>query len=336
MLKSLFRTINKDTSPYNVLTYSTHERFFSNWENCNAHFYLLQLERQKFNIKPWNDKFGKLPKNFTLLPENYFPENIEFDFILSQHKFGQFQLSHQLSQQLSIPIISLEHTLPHSNWPESHLDELAKMRGVYNVFITEYSVNQWKFNLDDEDTLAINHALNTDVFKPLGLERKNEILYVCNDLRGRDWCCGFTQWQNVTKGLPWKLVGDNPGMSEPAKDIDDLVREYNTSRIYVNTAGVSPTPMSLLEAMSCGLACVSCNTCGIPTYIEHGVNGFLANNDKEMRYYLELLLSDKELCDKLGQKARETVVAKCDLKRFTKEWDELFDRVQDKKVWGLC
>jgi len=50
---------------------------------------------------------------------------------------------------------------------------------------------------------------------------------------------------------------------------------------------------------------------GSPT--EHGVSGFLSDNPDQLREYARLLLSDRELAVKMGQKARETI-----FERFSK------------------
>ena len=66
--------------------------------------------------------------------------------------------------------------------------------------------------------------------------------------------------------------------------------------------------MSLLEAMSCGCAVVSTETCMIPEVIENGVNGFMTNDEKQMERYLVDLLNDKNLAKEIGDNARKTIV----------------------------
>ena len=56
--------------------------------------------------------------------------------------------------------------------------------------------------------------------------------------------------------------------STPAESVADLVNEYCSSKVFLNTSTVSPIPTTLLEAMSCGSAVVSTATCMIPEIIE--------------------------------------------------------------------
>jgi glycosyltransferase involved in cell wall biosynthesis len=79
--------------------------------------------------------------------------------------------------------------------------------------------------------------------------------------------------------------------------------------------------------MSCGCACVSVKTCAIPDYIEHEENGFLVSSPEEARYYLEILLKNKKLRQKLGKAARATIEAKCNKDVFTKNWNSFIQRI---------
>lgn len=139
-------------------------------------------------------------------------------------------------------------------------------------------------------------------------------------------CLGFSQYKRVTEGLPTLPVGDTKGLSKAAKDVNELVGFYQTSRIFLNTAHISPVPMSLLEAMSCGCAAVSVRASAIPEFIQHGVTGFLYDTDKEARYYLELLLKDKDLACELGNNAVEYIKKKCSLDKFLEQWNEIFNK----------
>jgi glycosyltransferase involved in cell wall biosynthesis len=91
----------------------------------------------------------------------------------------------------------------------------------------------------------------------------------------------------------------------------------------------------MLEAMSCGLPVVSTNNCMIPEVIEHGVNGFMSNNPKELRGYCELLLNDEKLAIEMGLAARKTIVDKFNLNRFVNEWNNVFERAANLTFKGL-
>ena len=109
---TLRNATRKEGSPLNILSFPTHERYQTNLSKTGHNFFLWQAE----GIKPWVDSYGKVPENTVLLNPskgtNQLPENIDIDLILSQNKFGQFSIARQISDQIGVPLVSLEHTLP--------------------------------------------------------------------------------------------------------------------------------------------------------------------------------------------------------------------------------
>lgn len=299
-----------------VLTACTHESYESNLALTNCEFYAIQAK----DIKPWTESYRKLPSNYHVLPLNYLPDYESFDLVLSQQKFGQYQILGPLAKQLHLPLISLEHTLPMPFWDDKTRNTLRNMNGDIDIFISEFSRGEWGWG---DDGRVIHHGINTDVFIPLE-EKENVIFSVVNDFVNRGPICGFPLWRSVIKDLPVRLVGANAGISEPAKNVEELAMFYGKSKIFLNTSVISPIPMSLLEAMSAGCAIVSTSNCMIPEIIEHGVNGFITNNEKEMRGYLEDLLRDDKLAERLGKNARQTILDKFNLHSFVDNWNSVF------------
>lgn len=311
--------------PLNILTCPTHERYEIGLCKTGHNFYAYRSEQ----VKDWNSNYGEIPNNYVLLdpklgPEQL-PKEVEFDIVLSQNKFGQFQILAPIAYQLQLPFISLEHTLPMPFWDQNMRQQLANMRGAVNVFISEYSIGQWQWQ-PNNDTVVIHHGIDINLFCPpiLGTLRDKHILSVVNDWINRDWCCNFSGWQRITKGLPVRVVGDTKGLSKPAPSIRALVTEYQCAQIFLNTSTISPVPTSLLEAMACGCACVSTATCMIPEIIQHGFNGFISNDETELIKYCKLLLDRPDLCEMVGKNARKTIVEKFSQETFIQKWNEIF------------
>ena len=196
------------------------------------------------------------------------------------------------------------------------------MAGDLNVFISEYSVGRWNMNCDNR---VIHHSVDTKLFKPSDVEKNGKILSVVNDFASRDYCCNYSGWQRITEGLDVKLLGNNPGLSKPAKDIHELASEYQQASVFLNTSTVSPVPTSLLEAMSCGCAVVSTATCMIPEIIENGVNGFISNDEEELKSYIKDLLDNSKLRRSVGEAARKTILDNFSEEKFINNWNEIFD-----------
>lgn len=315
-----------------VLTFPTHERYQSGLAAANAVFYMVQAP----GIKSWNATYAPLPDNHVLLDpalkDKQIPVEADFDLVLSQNKFGQFQSAKQLARMLHLPLVSIEHTLPHPSWGADQRAALKEMRGDVNVFISEYSRRAWGW--DESEADVIHHGVDTNVFKPTASAKKTHVLSVVNDFVNRDWCCGFAIWKEATAGLPVCPVGDTPGLSKPAAGLADLARYYGEAAVFVNTSTVSPVPTALLEAMACGCPVVSLKNCMIPEIIEHGRNGFLAETAAELKKHLEFCLKDRVATALMGANARATIVERFSLGKFVSNWEALLRRAANITFTG--
>jgi glycosyltransferase involved in cell wall biosynthesis len=78
--------------------------------------------------------------------------------------------------------------------------------------------------------------------------------------------------------------------------------------------------------MACGKPVVTTATCSIPSFVKHGENGFLSNDESALRKYLELLLENDELREKMGKKAREMITQRFSHERFINSWNNVFNK----------
>jgi glycosyltransferase involved in cell wall biosynthesis len=86
-------------------------------------------------------------------------------------------------------------------------------------------------------------------------------------------------------------------------------------------------PVSLLEAMASGLACVASAVGGIPDILDNGTNGLMipAGNDGALSHALLNLLTGRERIHRLGCVARETIVDRFSLRSVTDSYVTLID-----------
>jgi|TARA_B100000085_G_C18562467_1_gene520162 glycosyltransferase involved in cell wall biosynthesis len=299
----------------NILTFNTHERYQTQLSKTGHDFYCFNFDQGK----EWFSEHAPMPENHYQLPKNSVYPGIVFDLILVQSKFGQFQTASNINSKLQLPVVVLEHTLPHKNWPQNHTDQFRSMVGEKNVFITEYSKGKWGIPGD-----VIYHSVDTNVFKPASGESKAQVLTVAHDFINRDYALNFKGWDRITQGLNRVVVGETEGLSKAAESVDELVKAYQQSLVYINPSTLSPVPTSMLEAMACGCAVVTTETCEIPNFIKHGENGFMSNDETELRGYIEKLLADPELAIHIGNNARQTIKEKFSEERFINEWNKIF------------
>ena len=63
----------------------------------------------------------------------------------------------------------------------------------------------------------------------------------------------------------------------------------------------------------------------IPEIITNGENGFISNDEEELKGYIKQLLDDPSLAAKMGDAARKTVIEKFSEEKFINNWNEIFD-----------
>ena len=79
-----------------------------------------------------------------------------------------------------------------------------------------------------------------------------------------------------------------------------------------------------MEAMACGCAVVSTETCMIPEIIKHGENGLISNDPQQLKKHLDTLLKDEEMAAELGKNAQKTIQEQYSLPSFVDNWNNLF------------
>lgn len=114
-----------------------------------------------------------------------------------------------------------------------------------------------------------------------------------------------------------------PGV--PKNQVPTILRQGD---IFINTTNVDNTPVSVLEAMACGLSVVSTNVGGIPYLLEHEENALLvpANNPQAMAAAIERILSEPGLAEKLSRNAR-CKAEEFDWSVILPQWENLFREI---------
>ena len=99
--------------------------------------------------------------------------------------------------------------------------------------------------------------------------------------------------------------------------------------IYVLPTYHEGMPMSVLEAMSYGMAVVSTYVGGIPHIITDGENGMLCQAGKtaHLRETLEKVLENAEVRERLGQNAVRKIAADFDIRQNCKLLMQMYDKI---------
>ncbi|BAJ64636.1 MULTISPECIES: glycosyltransferase family 4 protein [Anaerolinea] len=111
----------------------------------------------------------------------------------------------------------------------------------------------------------------------------------------------------------------------PKEEVPQVLQQGD---IFLNTAGVDNTPVSVMEAMACGLCVVSTRVGGTPYLLQHEQDALLvppADADAMAEAVLRLL-REPDLAERLSCSARRKAEA-FDWSVVLPQWEKLFDEV---------
>ncbi len=111
--------------------------------------------------------------------------------------------------------------------------------------------------------------------------------------------------------------------------VEDVVKAYQESSIFVLSSRFEGFGMVLIEAMACGLPVVSFDCpAGPDEIITDGVDGLLVpfGDVHALAEKLMTLMSDENLRKRLGQQARQTA-RRYEMKTIADQWTALFEKV---------
>jgi glycosyltransferase involved in cell wall biosynthesis len=102
---------------------------------------------------------------------------------------------------------------------------------------------------------------------------------------------------------------------------DDIPRLLSNAAFLVHTSGTEGCPNVIIEAAACGRAVVAMDAGDVPSIVEEGKTGFIvARGDINILIKrMATLITDRELCRKMGQAARVQAEQKFRLDRFVNE-----------------
>ena len=87
---------------------------------------------------------------------------------------------------------------------------------------------------------------------------------------------------------------------------DEIPKRLDQGDVFLNTTRVDNTPVSVLEAMACGLCIISTKVGGIPYLLDDEHDALLVPTDdaSEMAKAVQRLITEDGLADRLSSNAR--------------------------------
>jgi len=106
--------------------------------------------------------------------------------------------------------------------------------------------------------------------------------------------------------------------------VPDLKVVYESARFVVCPVfGGTGQQIKIVESMAYGVPVIALRGAADGSLIQHGCNGYVANDAEEFAAYVVELWNNKELCGQMGQRARETVAAESSRSRLVEQLSSL-------------
>lgn len=107
------------------------------------------------------------------------------------------------------------------------------------------------------------------------------------------------------------------------KNVEDYLRQAD---LYVSASKTEGLPLSILEAMACGLPVVATDAGGTRDIVKDGINGFLieVDNEVEMKEALQQLINNKQLRKACSAKSRE-IAEQWSVEKCTQGYEMLYE-----------
>src|SRR5947209_7932321 len=113
----------------------------------------------------------------------------------------------------------------------------------------------------------------------------------------------------------------------------ELLSLRRSPDLFVIPSEADLQSLSTMEAMACGLPVIAANSYALPELAHHGENGFLfqPGNSEELARQLDLLFTDNELRQRMGEESL-AIIAKHDRLLVLDEWEALYRRLASEFV----
>ena len=324
---SILKGVNRqENDKLNILTINNDEKLQWLLAKTGHNFYFINNP----NSPPWNIQIREKPDNCVLLKAGDLSEQVNdvaLDLIVCQNRSRDYIILSKLATHLSCPLLGINNFLPFPEMNNFYVQSLADQIHNAQVFSSKFVANSW--GLSEEDVVIIPKCVDTEIFDGW-VGGDNKVLINVDYYQNKANITGFKLLEQINKQLPIDLIGINPGISSPAKDLDDLVCKYRNASVFLNTSCWLSCPIELLEAMTVGCPIVSSKSCDIADYIEHGINGFLSNDPEEIIKYCKMLINDKDLAKRIGEAGRKTMVEKFNKNIFINKYNSLLYETIDK------
>lgn len=251
-------------------------------------------------------------------------KHTKFDCILyqSEHNYLVDQYEILTQQQRKLPRIYVEHNAPPGN--ACNTVHVMNDPDIILVHVTHFNKLMW--NSRNASCTVIEHGVSVPDIDYTGEIPRG--IVIINNLPSRGRIAGFDVFMDVMKQVPVDLAGmgtESFGIGEVLHpDLPGFISKY---RFYFHPTRWTSLGLSLLEAMMMGMPVAGLGTTELPMVIENNVSGFYDTNIDALVEKMQLLINNQQMAWQMGQQAKKTATEKFNIRRFTKDWEQLFSSV---------
>ena len=208
------------------------------------------------------------------------------------------------------------------------------------IILTSYSdinfiIKKFKLKKKVHNIHHFPNPIDAELFKPLKIEKKDKHVLFVGTLYFVKNLVNLVEGFRDLKEFSLDIVGEGPQkelLKKKAKDLgininflgiipnEQLPEIINQYQIFILPSYYEGNPKVLLEAMSCGLACIGTDVKGINNILKHMENGLLCKTDsKSIKNAIITLYNNKNLRIKFGHNARQFILNNCSLNLIAKK-----------------
>lgn len=342
LLINICKNLDKNKFSVNIVTlYKLHDSFF-----------LEELKRNHINIIELNKKIGfdlniffKLYKIF----KKYKPDVINTHLYVIPYVFlpaflGRIKVrvhtvhsiaSKEISSKLKRKIIKIAY----------------KYFGFIPIGISDYVKKSIlkEYRLKENKVECIYNGIDTSKFSlNTGYLNNNQIIFInvarLNEAKNQSLLIdAFKLVKEKVQDTKLYIVGDGELRNKIEKKIEELDlkndvilkgqkeninKELNNASVFVLSSNYEGLPLSVLEAMACGLPIVTTDAGGVIDIVKNNYNGYIVekNNKNELANAMLKICNNKELMRDMGMKSYG-LSKKYDIKKVASEYEKLYLRL---------
>lgn len=224
---------------------------------------------------------------------------------------------------------------------DCRITRIAEVDSFVDIWHTSCSLTKQKLcelGIDDGKVKVVPLGVDSNYFKPSLHKRNDESSHVIRigsfQKDGEGWGEGYTpklikgpdQFVDAVKLISSKfnvfVVLTGPARGYVKNNLDganieyehhflktpnEVASYYNKIDYYIISSREEGGPKSVLESLSSGVPLITTNVGMVPDIIQHGINGFIVNNEVECLEVIELLEKDPQLKEMIIHNGLETV-----------------------------